>query len=242
MCLFLSRGESDEHFAKFEASLCLVCLKERKRKTVSLALSEEDSHKSREDSKEPPDFCLSESFTSPSCTLGVDLRRGRRRFSGNLQLPPLSWRQGERSRTPDEEIMARPTSLPFGAPPRIDITPVDPECFYISLIASLDDCPIRFARYHISISSKRMRLSLFWPVTVVQRFQRSRRLTVRTFSVCWSRFAAECEAAGMRISTSKSEAMVLDRKRVVACPLQVSGEVLPQVEEFKQVSRGLVHE
>ncbi|KAK3535777.1 hypothetical protein QTP70_021095, partial [Hemibagrus guttatus] len=32
-------------------------------------------------------------------------------------------------------------------------------------------------------------------------------------------FAAECEAAGMRISTSKSEAMVLDRKKV-ACTLQ----------------------
>ncbi|KAI3362052.1 hypothetical protein L3Q82_012385 [Scortum barcoo] len=47
------------------------------------------------------------------------------------------------------------------------------------------------------------------------------------------RFAAECEAAGMRISTSKSEAMVLDRKEKVACPLQVGGEVLPQVEEFK---------
>ncbi|KAI3359839.1 hypothetical protein L3Q82_014187 [Scortum barcoo] len=46
------------------------------------------------------------------------------------------------------------------------------------------------------------------------------------------RFAAECEAAGMRISTSKSEAMVLDRKRV-ACPLRVGGDVLPQVEEFK---------
>ncbi|KAI3366802.1 hypothetical protein L3Q82_009465, partial [Scortum barcoo] len=46
------------------------------------------------------------------------------------------------------------------------------------------------------------------------------------------RFAAECEAVGMRISTSKSEAMVLDRKRV-ACPLRVGGEVLPQVEEFK---------
>ncbi|KAI3365411.1 hypothetical protein L3Q82_010500 [Scortum barcoo] len=48
------------------------------------------------------------------------------------------------------------------------------------------------------------------------------------------RFAAECEAeaAGMRISTPKSEAMVLDRKRV-ACPLRVGGEVLPQVEEFK---------
>ncbi|KAI3362094.1 hypothetical protein L3Q82_012420 [Scortum barcoo] len=45
-------------------------------------------------------------------------------------------------------------------------------------------------------------------------------------------FAAECEAAGMTISTSKSEAMVLDRKRV-ARPLWVGGEVLPQVEEFK---------
>ncbi|KAK3518499.1 hypothetical protein QTP70_001476 [Hemibagrus guttatus] len=46
------------------------------------------------------------------------------------------------------------------------------------------------------------------------------------------RFAAECEAAGMRVSTSKSEAMVLDRKKV-ACTIQVGGEVLPQVEEFK---------
>ncbi|KAK3556664.1 hypothetical protein QTP70_011924 [Hemibagrus guttatus] len=45
-------------------------------------------------------------------------------------------------------------------------------------------------------------------------------------------FAAECEAAGMRISTSKLEAMVLDRKKV-ACTLQVGGEVLPEVEEFK---------
>ncbi|KAK3544435.1 hypothetical protein QTP86_012124 [Hemibagrus guttatus] len=46
------------------------------------------------------------------------------------------------------------------------------------------------------------------------------------------RFAAECEAAGMRVSTSKSEAMVLDWKKV-ACTLQVGGELLPQVEEFK---------
>ncbi|CAM4686377.1 unnamed protein product [Leuciscus chuanchicus] len=46
------------------------------------------------------------------------------------------------------------------------------------------------------------------------------------------RFGAECEAAGMRISTSKSEAMVLSRKKV-ACLLQVGGEFLPQVEEFK---------
>ena len=36
----------------------------------------------------------------------------------------------------------------------------------------------------------------------------------------------------MRISTSKSEAMVLSWKRV-DCPLQVGGESLPQVEEFK---------
>ncbi|KAK3514905.1 hypothetical protein QTP70_034961 [Hemibagrus guttatus] len=34
------------------------------------------------------------------------------------------------------------------------------------------------------------------------------------------RFAAECEAARMRVSTTKSEAMVLDRKKV-ACTLQV---------------------
>ncbi|KAK3562387.1 hypothetical protein QTP86_033524 [Hemibagrus guttatus] len=46
------------------------------------------------------------------------------------------------------------------------------------------------------------------------------------------RFAAECEAAGMRVSTSKLEAMVLDQKKV-ARTLQVGGEVLPQVEEFK---------
>ncbi|KAK3546986.1 hypothetical protein QTP86_007434 [Hemibagrus guttatus] len=45
-------------------------------------------------------------------------------------------------------------------------------------------------------------------------------------------FAAECEAAGMRVSTSKSEAMVLNRKKV-ACTLQVGGEILPQVEKFK---------
>ncbi|KAK3517314.1 hypothetical protein QTP70_002959 [Hemibagrus guttatus] len=53
-----------------------------------------------------------------------------------------------------------------------------------------------------------------------------------TYSMHWGVFAAECEAAGMRVSTSKSEAMVLDRKKV-ACTLQVGGELLPQVEEFK---------
>ncbi|KAI3362614.1 hypothetical protein L3Q82_001627 [Scortum barcoo] len=54
------------------------------------------------------------------------------------------------------------------------------------------------------------------------------------------RFAAECEVAGMRISTSKSEAMVLDRKRV-ACPLRVGGE-RPASSGGVQVSQGLVHE
>ncbi|TWW78064.1 R2 Retrovirus-related Pol polyprotein from type I retrotransposable element [Takifugu flavidus] len=46
------------------------------------------------------------------------------------------------------------------------------------------------------------------------------------------RFAAPCEAAGMKISTSKSEAMVLNRKKV-KCLLRVKEEILPQVEEFK---------
>ncbi|KAI3376691.1 hypothetical protein L3Q82_017116 [Scortum barcoo] len=55
----------------------------------------------------------------------------------------------------------------------------------------------------------------------------------RTFSMCWRRFAAECEAAGMRISTSKSEAMASRPEKGGMCPLQVGGEVLPQVEEFK---------
>ncbi|KAI3364544.1 hypothetical protein L3Q82_011327 [Scortum barcoo] len=54
------------------------------------------------------------------------------------------------------------------------------------------------------------------------------------------RFAAECEAAGMRISTSKSEAIVLGRKRVV-CPL-LGGWRGPASSGGVQVSQGLVHE
>ena len=38
--------------------------------------------------------------------------------------------------------------------------------------------------------------------------------------------------ARMRISTSQSESMVLNRKRV-ECTLRVGDEILPQVEEFK---------
>ena len=48
-------------------------------------------------------------------------------------------------------------------------------------------------------------------------------------------FAAECEAAGMRISTSKSETVVLSLNRV-GCLLG-SSEVLPQVEEFNSSSQ-----
>ncbi|TWW62327.1 R2DM Retrovirus-related Pol polyprotein from type II retrotransposable element [Takifugu flavidus] len=46
------------------------------------------------------------------------------------------------------------------------------------------------------------------------------------------RFATKCETAGMQISTSKSESMVLAQKKV-ECLLRVGEEVLPQVEEFK---------
>ena len=45
-------------------------------------------------------------------------------------------------------------------------------------------------------------------------------------------FAAKCKEAEMKIRTSKSEARVLNRKKV-DCLLQVGEEILPQVEEFK---------
>ena len=54
----------------------------------------------------------------------------------------------------------------------------------------------------------------------------------RDLQLSLDRFAAECEAVGMKISTSKSESMVLSRKRV-ECTLRVREEILPQVEEFK---------
>lgn len=46
------------------------------------------------------------------------------------------------------------------------------------------------------------------------------------------RFRVECEAAQMRISTSKSETMILMQERV-ACPLWVRDELRHQVEVFK---------
>uniref|UniRef100_A0A8C6PHS8 Reverse transcriptase domain-containing protein n=1 Tax=Nothobranchius furzeri TaxID=105023 RepID=A0A8C6PHS8_NOTFU len=54
----------------------------------------------------------------------------------------------------------------------------------------------------------------------------------RDLQLSLERFAAECEAAGMRISSSKSETMVLIWKRV-ECLFRVGDEVLPQVVEFK---------
>jgi len=45
-------------------------------------------------------------------------------------------------------------------------------------------------------------------------------------------FAAKREAVRMRVSTSKSEAMVLCRK-TVECSLRVGSELLPQAKEFK---------
>uniref|UniRef100_A0A8C6MCM8 Reverse transcriptase domain-containing protein n=1 Tax=Nothobranchius furzeri TaxID=105023 RepID=A0A8C6MCM8_NOTFU len=54
----------------------------------------------------------------------------------------------------------------------------------------------------------------------------------RDLQLSLERFTAECEAAVMRISSSKSETMVLIRKWV-ECLLRVRDEVLPQVEEFK---------
>ncbi|XP_073346879.1 3',5'-cyclic-AMP phosphodiesterase 4B-like [Pagrus major] len=72
-------------------------------------------------------------------TLGVELCKVHRRFSGNLQLPPLSWRQAEKERdrgrslTPDEDPVtrSRPTSLPIVSLPRIDITQADPNSFEV---------------------------------------------------------------------------------------------------------------
>ncbi|KAK0142360.1 hypothetical protein N1851_019881 [Merluccius polli] len=52
----------------------------------------------------------------------------------------------------------------------------------------------------------------------------------RDLQLSLDRFAAECKAAGMRISTSKSESMVLNWK-MVECTLRVGDEILPQVED-----------
>ena len=53
------------------------------------------------------------------------------------------------------------------------------------------------------------------------------------------RFEAECEAVGMRVSTSKSEAIVLCRK-MVDCALRVEEQVTAPSERV-HLSRGLAH-
>nr|XP_046263379.1 cAMP-specific 3',5'-cyclic phosphodiesterase 4B-like isoform X2 [Scatophagus argus] len=76
---------------------------------------------------------------STGSTLGAELCKVHRRFSGNLQLPPLSWRQAEKERdrvrslTPEEDpvTQTRPTSLPIASLPRIDITQADPDSFEV---------------------------------------------------------------------------------------------------------------
>lgn len=82
-----------------------------------------------QDRKDPPG-CQNPSGS----TLGVELCKVHRRFSGNLQLPPLSWRQAEKERereslvspVEDPVTQARPTSLPIASLPRIDITKAEP--------------------------------------------------------------------------------------------------------------------
>ena len=59
-----------------------------------------------------------------------------------------------------------------------------------------------------------------------------RRLTTVSPPLALGRFTAECEVVGMKVSTSKSEAMVLCWK-TVECSLRVGSELLPQVKEFQ---------
>ncbi|XP_050988092.1 cAMP-specific 3',5'-cyclic phosphodiesterase 4B isoform X1 [Labeo rohita] len=79
---------------------------------------------------------------SSGATLGVDLWRGPRRHSGTLVLPPLSWRQAERARSPQEDHVSRPTSLGFVTPPRIDITPVPPDSLEVENGPSIGCSPL----------------------------------------------------------------------------------------------------
>nr|XP_034357552.1 cAMP-specific 3',5'-cyclic phosphodiesterase 4B-like [Arvicanthis niloticus] len=80
---------------------------------------------------------LSKSYSSSSYTLGIDLWRGRRCCSGNLQLPPLSQRQSERARTPEGDGISRPTTLPLTTLPSIAITTVSQEWFQLSQASTI---------------------------------------------------------------------------------------------------------
>nr|XP_015204570.1 PREDICTED: cAMP-specific 3',5'-cyclic phosphodiesterase 4A isoform X3 [Lepisosteus oculatus] len=82
-------------------------------------------HQKSRDTLEPGRY--SRSYTSGS-TLGAELRRGRRKLSGSLQVP--SWRPRDRARSPEIlDSMQRPTTLPLRIPPRIAITHADSDSF-----------------------------------------------------------------------------------------------------------------
>ncbi|XP_039369998.1 cAMP-specific 3',5'-cyclic phosphodiesterase 4A isoform X3 [Mauremys reevesii] len=74
-----------------------------------------------------PGLC-SRSYTAGSM-LGADLRRGRRRLSSSLQVPP--WRPLDRARSPEPDSVQRPTTLPLCIPPRIAITHAEPDSFEV---------------------------------------------------------------------------------------------------------------
>ncbi|XP_053325994.1 cAMP-specific 3',5'-cyclic phosphodiesterase 4B isoform X1 [Spea bombifrons] len=69
------------------------------------------------------DCCLSKSYSSYGYNAGIDLWKGKKLYSGTLQLPPLHQRQSRRAKTPD--YIHRPTTLPLAPPPRIAVTPVE---------------------------------------------------------------------------------------------------------------------
>ncbi|TRY97573.1 hypothetical protein DNTS_002605 [Danionella cerebrum] len=118
-------------------------------------LSEQNMRKSRSiHTVAPVDVSKDLGCTSPGATLCVDLWRGPRRHSGTLVLPPLSWRQAEKARSPQEDLVSRPTSLGFITPPRINITPVPPES-----VARLSLMDFR-ADAGISSFSQRMEIDL----------------------------------------------------------------------------------
>ncbi|TWW56347.1 hypothetical protein D4764_08G0003340 [Takifugu flavidus] len=102
-----------------------------------------------------------------------------------------------------------------------------------------------FSRLHGSLPNQSTCVLWIWRRAVRSLYDRCQRLvriagndvvllasSARDLQRSLDRFAAACEAAGMRISTSKSEAMVLNQKKVEWL-LRVKEGILPQVEEFK---------
>ncbi|XP_073174327.1 3',5'-cyclic-AMP phosphodiesterase 4A isoform X3 [Lepidochelys kempii] len=74
-----------------------------------------------------PGLC-SRSYTAGGM-LGAELRRGRRRLSSSLQVPP--WKPLDRARSPEPDSVQRPTTLPLRIPPRIAITHAEPDSFEV---------------------------------------------------------------------------------------------------------------